>query len=441
MGWFLGNGFGIQQWNAKAGDGPWVGTNVRDWVKPDIYVDLASSLERAGFDYILIEDTSMVEDTYGGSMEATLRRGFMAPKNDPMPLVPLMTQRSKHIGIIPTVSTVQYPPFLAARLMTTLDHLTEGRVGMNVVTSVSDRVAQNFGHDLHFEHDERYRMAEEWVDVVTQLWESWDDDAVVMDLERGVYADFEKVHPIHFKGKYFSSRGPMNTIPGPQRNVPIAQAGNSEPGRELAAKTADTMLAYGTNPADMKAFREDMSKRLIKHGRRPEDLKILFLAMPIVAASDSEAQARKEASVAHMKSDAAVEYNLFNMSYVSGGRIDFKSFPMDVPVDQLDMSGGNGEHSSMAALFKNSEGKTLRTIAESKFQIGDLGLIGSPDTVAAKMDEIMQEVGGDGFLFYAPTTRQAIAEIADGLGPALKKRGVIRDGFSGSNLKENLLEF
>jgi FMN-dependent oxidoreductase (nitrilotriacetate monooxygenase family) len=441
LGWFLGNGFGIQDWNVAAGHGPWTGTNVRDWMHPDFYVDLASSLERAGFDYILIEDTSMIEDTFGSSAEVTLRRGFLAPKNDPMPLVPLITARTSHIGVIPTFSTIQYPPYLAARLATTLDHLTEGRIGMNVVTSVTDRVAQNFGYEEHLEHDERYAMATEWIDVVRGLQGTWDSDAIIADPQRGVYADHTKVRPLDHVGRFFRSRGPLNTIPGPQRTPPIASAGTSEAGRDLAARYDDTMLAAFTSVEAMKAFRADMSERLISYGRKPSDLKILFLCMPTVGASDEEAIARKEAKIAHARSDAGVEWNLWNMSYVSGGRIDFGGFDLDVPVEEIDLSKGNGEFSSLANLFENSGGRSLREIARARFQITDLGLVGSPDTVASRMEEIMDEVGGDGFLLYGASTRLGVAEIADGLAPALRRRGAIRDGYSGARLIDHLQEF
>lgn len=441
LGWFLGAGFGIQPWSAANGQGPWTGSNGEDWMTPTIYRELAQTLERARFDFILIEDTSMIEDTYGGSMETTLRRGFMAPKNDPMPLVPLMTEVTKHIGIIPTASTIQYPPFLAARLFTTLDHLTEGRVGLNVVTSVSDRVAQNFGYAEHLEHDERYRMADEWIDVVTQLWESWEPGAVLNDVERGIYADHTKVHPIDFRGKYFSSRGPMNTIPGPQRQVPIAQAGNSGPGRELAAKNAQTMLVQCHTVEEMKEFRADMHRRMAAYGRAPEELKMLFLAGPIVAPTDAEARERAEAEKAGRWSELQIEYNLWNMSYVSGGRIDFGAYDRDTPVEEIDLSRGNGEHSSMANLFKGSEGKSLREIAATSHQITDMGLIGSPETVATMMGEMMDEVGGDGFLIRLPVTRTAVATIADGLAPVLRRKGLIRDGYEHTTLRENLLSF
>lgn len=441
LGWFLGNGFGIQPWSERHGDGPWVGSNAHDWMKPDIYIDLATSMERAGFDYILIEDTAMVEDSYQGTAETSLRRGFMAPKNDPMPLVPLMTQRTKHIGIIPTASVIQYPPYLAARLFTTLDHLTEGRVGMNVVTSVTDRVAQNFGYEQHLEHDERYVMAQEWIEVVQALQASWEDGAVLADLENGVYADHTKVKPIDFRGKYFSSRGPLNTIPGPQAGPPIASAGGSPMGRELAARFDDTMMSMCKTVEDMVAYREDMHRRIIAHGRAPSDVKLQFLAMPVIAETDADAQEKAAAIAAARSSDAAIEYNLWNMSYTSGGRIDFGAIDPDTLVSDIDFSKQNGEHSSVANLFQDSEGKTLREVVSSSFQITDLGLVGSPDTVAAKMGEIMDEVGGDGFLLYLPTTRRNMAEVADGLAPALRRRGLIRDGYSGTTLKENLAEF
>jgi FMN-dependent oxidoreductase (nitrilotriacetate monooxygenase family) len=440
LGWFLGNGFGIQSWDGIL-DIPFAGSNLTDWTKPDLYVDMASSLERAGFDYILIEDTAMIEDTYNGSADATLRRGLFAPKNDPVPLVPLMTQRSKHIGIIPTCSTIQYPPYLAARLYTGLDHLTEGRVGMNIVTSVTDRVAQNFGYERHLEHDERYVMAAEWSEVVTRLWESWEPDAIVADPVRNYYADHTKVHTIDFKGKYFACRGPLNTIPGPQRRLPIAAAGNSPPGRDFAARYADTMLVISTDATEMRKFRADMHRRLREYGRRPEDFKMLFIATPFIGRSDADAQEKLQASQAARWSDAAIEYSLFYMTYVSGGRIDFAQYDLDRPVSDLMIAGGNGERVSMSNMFSNRGDMTLREIAATRFSVANLGLVGSPRTVAAKMDELMQEVGGDGFLFYLPTTRMQIAEIADGLAPELQRRGSIRKGYDHRTLKENLLAF
>ncbi len=440
LGWFLGNGFGIQSWKGAL-EPAWSGSNLTDWMKPDLYVDLASSLERAGFDYILIEDTAMVEDTLGGSAETTLKRGIFVPKNDPLPLVPLMTQRSKHIGIISTVSTIQYPPYLAARLFTTLDHLTEGRVGMNVVTSVTDRVAQNFGYERHLDHDERYVAASEWAEIVHRLQTSWEPGAVLADPLAQGYADHTKVHTIDYKGKYFSCRGPLNTIPGPQGTTLFACAGNSPPGRDFAARFADTMLVAATSIDQMKSFRADMHDRLEGYGRRPQDFKMLFIVMPVIAATDSEAIAKKKAIDEERWSETALDYSLWNMSYVSGGRIDFREYDLDKPVSDLMIAGGNGEKVSLENIFKDRADLSLREIAATRFNLNDHGLIGSPERVADRMDEIMNEVGGDGFLFYLPTTRRDIADVADGLAPVLQRRGSIRRTYDKATFRENLMAF
>ncbi|ORM34102.1 NtaA/DmoA family FMN-dependent monooxygenase [Williamsia sp. 1135] len=432
LGWFLGNGFGMQPWY-----GNWAGRAMTDWTQPGLYVDLTTSLERAGFDLLFIEDTSMVEDTFGESMETTLKYGLMAPKNDPIPLVPLLTAATEHIGVVATMSTIQYPPFLAARSMVTLDHLTQGRVGINVVTSVTHRVAQNFGYDKHFAHAERYAMAEEWMEVVSLLWDSWEPGALVHDQETPKYADHTKVHTIDFEGKYFSCRGPLNTIPGPQRRPVVAQAGNSTPGRELAAKQADTMLALAKSPAEMKALRQDMDTRLIKHGRKPQDLKILFMATPYLGDTDSEAQERFNRFNAAKKDPDNIEKRLWYLSYVSGGVVDYAKYDLDSPVPQ---EVGNGETTTAKAWLEGSKELTLRDLAEGPSNYG-MEFIGSADTMAGEMAEVMEEAGGDGFLMYPDVTRRSIMEVCDGLAPALRKRGVIRDGYAHKTFRDNLLDF
>lgn len=432
LGWFLGNGFGMQPWY-----GDWAGRSMTDWTQPGLYVDLTTSLERAGFDLLFIEDTSMVEDTYGSSMETTLKYGLMAPKNDPVPLVPLLTSASEHIGVVATMSTIQYPPFLAARSMATLDHLTRGRVGVNVVTSVTHRVAQNFGYDKHFDHSERYAMAEEWMELVSQLWESWEPDALVHDQATPQYADHTKVHTVDFEGKYFRCRGPLNTIPGPQRRPVVAQAGNSTPGRELAAKHADTMLALAKSPDQMKALRQDMDERLVAHGRKPQDLKILFMAVPYLADTQSEAQARFDRFDASKRDPNNIEKRLWYLSYVSGGVVDYSKYDLDGPVPQ---EVGNGETTTAKAWLEGSSDITLRDLAEGPSNYG-MDFVGTADSVASQMQDAMEEAGGDGFLMYPDVTRRSIAEVCDGLAPELRRRGLIRDGYAHKTFRENLMDF
>ncbi|GAA4711322.1 NtaA/DmoA family FMN-dependent monooxygenase [Phytohabitans rumicis] len=440
LGWFLGEGYAVQRWSRDSWSGsPWAGSNRWDWTKPDMYVDLAASLERGGFDYILVEDTLMLEDTYRGSLEPTLAHGHMGPKNDPVPLIPLMTQRTKHIGVAVTLSTSFYHPYHAARTMTTLDHLTGGRVGLNVVTSVSHRSAQNFGLDQHYRHAERYRMAHEWMDAANALWESWEPDAVNTDELVEVYADHTKVHVPNFEGEYYRTRGPLSTIPGPQGKPVIVQAGNSDPGRELAARYAETMLAHSTSIEWMKAFRADIHRRMEKYGRKPSECKVMFLIDPILGDSDAIARERQKDMHAAASTPEAIEDQLWGLTYSTGGEYDFSQADLDAPVADI---VGNGETSTLRAFIERSHGRTLREAVTGGYRThGALDFCGSPDTVAAMMGEVMAEVGGDGFLLSPSVTRRHIAEIADGLAPALRRRGLIRDGYNHTTFRENLLDF
>ena len=228
----------VHGWNQ-----PWTGNIGDDWMEPDLYMDLARGLERACFDCMVIEDGSFIADVFQGSPEWYLRNASTVPKSDPLPLVPLLGYVTKRLGIVATITTSFYPPYIAARLGATLDHLTHGRVGLNIVTAHNDRSAQNFGLDRHYEHDLRYEMADEWMEVVNRLWMSWEPDAIVADPETGVFADHTKIHPIDFAGRYYKSRGPLNTVPGPQRRPVICQAGGSPAGRAFAARHADIIIA------------------------------------------------------------------------------------------------------------------------------------------------------------------------------------------------------
>jgi FMN-dependent oxidoreductase (nitrilotriacetate monooxygenase family) len=434
LGWFLGNGTGMYPWY-----GTWANTYGKDWTKPDFFIDLATSLERGGFDLLFIEDTAMLEDTYGGSLDMTLKYGMMAPKNDPMPYIPLLAKATKHLGLVGTVSTIQYPPYLAARQAVTLDHLTEGRSGVNVVTSVSHRVAQNYGYDQHFSPAERYEMAQEWMDVVSALWESWDPEAIVLDYDEPRYADYTKVHPINHEGKYFKCRGPLNTIPGPQRRPVVAQAGNSTGGRELAAAHADTMLALAKTPAEMKALRDDMDQRLIAHGRKPGDLKILFMTVPVTAETNRDAQELVRREEEARKQPEAIAQRLWYLSYTSGGTIDYSKYDLDGPVPQ---EIGVGETTTSKAWLENSENMTLSELAAGPLNYG-IDFVGSFDTVAEKMGEAIEVAGpNSGYLFYQPRmSRKDVINITDGLCPALRKRGLIRSSYEYKTFRENLLAF
>jgi FMN-dependent oxidoreductase (nitrilotriacetate monooxygenase family) len=428
MGWFVTRGYSPFGW-----DQTWAGEIGANWMREDFNVDLARALERACFDYIMIEDGSFVPDSYKGSPDYFLRTAYSVPKNDPMPLVPLLGKATKQLGIVATVTTSFYPPFMAARLGATLDHLTDGRFGFNLVTAHNDRSAQNFGLDKHYEHDLRYEMADEWIDVVNKLWLSWDPDAIVNDREGKTFTDPAKVRPIHHEGRFFRSRGPLNTAPGPQVRPVICQAGGSPAGIAFAAKHADTIIARVSGVAGAKAYRETLAGHMQAAGRDRKDCKLLFSFTSVLGETDAlaaDAKQRLDRAVA-----GNIEARLAAMSYASG--LDFSKFDLDAPVPEIKT---NAARSSTALMTGPAGQKTLREIVAAPAGVG-LDFVGTPDKVAAEMIETMEEIGGDGFLVNEVPTRRKISQIADGLMPALKRRGAVRTAYTHRTFRENLLAF
>jgi FMN-dependent oxidoreductase (nitrilotriacetate monooxygenase family) len=429
LGWFMS--FRPPMWSS-----PFAGNDGANWANGDYYVDFIRSLERAKFDYMMIEDSSMVSDAYAGSSEIDLKYALYAPKHDPIPLVPYLAAATERIGIVATASTSFYPPFMLARTMTTLDHISRGRVGWNIVTSSEDRAAQNYGMDHLPPHDERYDRADEFVDVVTKLWDSWEPDALVMDRGTGHYVDHTKVHPIDHAGTYFKVRGPMNTLRSPQGRPVFCQAGGSPRGRDFAAARADTIIASAQGVEAMKAFRDDIRARMETFGRKPDDCKVLFIVMPTVAPTDAEALAVRESwkdpAIARVRAEAA----LGHLSALTEN--DFSSFDLDQPIPDVTT---NGHRSTLSDFLRmGTGGRTLGEVA-STWSIESFPFVGAPDTIAAQMDEVMQEVGGDGFLISGGGTRRQITEICDGLVPALQARGLTRTSYTHEHFRDNLLEF
>jgi len=429
LAWFMN--FTPDEWMDPfaSGGSPWDG---------QFFMDMARALERACFDYIMIEDTLMLSDAYGGTHEAYLKHALMAPKHDPSPLAAIMSVVTERLGIVATMSTSFYPPFMLARLCSTLDHIAKGRFGWNIVTSGEDGSAHNFGMDKLYEHDLRYDMADEYLDLVCQLWDSWEPDAVVLSRETGTYADFKKVHEINFEGKFYKCRGPLNTVRSPQGRPTFVQAGGSPRGREFAAKTADSIIATATGIEGMKEYRDDVRARADRQGRNPDECKVLFLVNPILGHTEGEARAKQQ----RMRDNPhALEQTLAGISSVTD--IDFSQFDLDQPLPEgLET---NGERGSLIKFAQWGSGKTLRELAADRVSIsGCVELVGTPDQVAERMGEVMEEVGGDGYLITTPKqrlSRAVINEITDGLIPALQRRGLTRDSYTHSHLRDHLREF
>ena len=430
LAWFL-QGSSVQAWGE-----PWTGHIGTSWEKPDLFLDMAKCLERACFDYILLEDSSYVGESFGGSTELYLKHGIAVPRQDPSVVAALMTQMTSRIGIVPTFGTYAYPPYLLARLMATLDQVSAGRIGWNAVTGSSDYAAMNFGMNGMPEHDLRYDMADEYMDVVRKLWGSWQPGAIIADRKTGILVDHSKVHAVNHEGRFYKTRGPLNAGPTPQGQPVIAQAGGSPRGREFASRHADTIVAHTKGIDAAKAYRDDIRSRMVAHGRNPDDCKVLFMVAPIIGETEADAQERKRIRIA--RAETQLPQRLGHLGKVMN--IDFGKMDLDQPLGELST---NGHQQTLDQLKKMAAGRTLRqAMADHNVTALSVELIGTPDSVAGQMNEFMEEVGGDGFLFSMPNvSRRLLAEIEDGLVPALQDRGLVRSAYSHAQFRDNLLEF
>ena len=432
LGWFL-QGSSVQAWGE-----PWTGAIGRDWMRPDLFTDMARALERACFDYILIEDSSYIGEAYGGSREIYLKHGLSVPRQDPSIVATLLFAATQRIGIATTLATFTHHPYLLARIMATLDQVSAGRAGWNMVTGSSDMAARNYGQDGLPEHDLRYDMADEYMACVNALWDSWEPGAILADTESGVLVDHTKVHGVDFKGHWYSARGPLNSGPCIQGRPVVAQAGGSPRGRQFAATHGETVVANPKGIAAMKAYREDIRARAAAMGRDPDTIKVLFLVNPIIGESAPHAEMRRAERIA--AADRRIAQRLAHFSKVTN--IDFAGFDLDRPIDEGLRT--NGHQQNLDTLKKlGAGGKTLRQAFTEYSGTGlSVDLCGTPDAVAGQMAEAMQEIGGDGFLFsMGDVSRRVVAEVADGLVPALQARGLVRKAYAHATFRETLLEF
>lgn len=430
LAWFL-QGSSIQAWNQ-----PWTGNISEEWMSADMFVDAARALERAGFDYLLLEDSIYIGQNWQNSREIFLKNGMSVPRQEPSVVATLLLAATKRLGIVPTLSTFAYHPYLTARIVGTLDQISNGRAGWNMVTGSSDLSGQNFGLDRLPEHDTRYDMAAEYIDIVTRLWDSWEPGAIVADHDTGVLIDHEKVHTIDVQGAYYASRGPLNSGPCPQGRPVIAQAGGSAKGRTIAARYADTIVAHPKGIDAMKAYRDEVRSQMPAFGRDPDRCKILFMAYPILAGTMAEA--RERADQRRIAAAENIDQRLAQLGWITN--IDFSGFDLDAPVGELST---NGHQSSLAGFLRKAGKNTLREAIVSYSSTGaSIDLVGTPDAVASQMAEAMEEVGGDGWLIALPdVSRRSVAEIADGLVPALQRRGLVRTGYEHEQFRDNLLAF
>jgi FMN-dependent oxidoreductase (nitrilotriacetate monooxygenase family) len=401
-----------------------------DWARPELYQHIARTCERGLFDMVFFADLNYIADTYTGSLAPALKYATQVPEHDPIPLLSWMAAATKHIGVASTFSVSHHHPYYAARLWATLDHLTEGRAGWNVVSSLNANQAANFGEGRAPTED-RYARAEEFMEVCRKLWESWDEDAVLADAERGIFTDPDKVRRIEYEGRLFRSRGPLNVTRSPQNGPAILQAGVSDKGRDFAARHADGIFAIQPNAANAAKYSASIKERMSEFGRDPEDCKILFGMQPIVAETESEARERQAEHNELVPSDGGLAllsaHSNFDLS-----QLDLDKPLNDYPHPELDRMRSRAVHDDGTQM-------TVREVARKHGESVSLPqFVGTPTQVADQMEAYIETVGGDGFMLSMISCPTSLEVFVNTVIPELQRRDLFRTAYEGNTLRDVL---
>jgi len=412
------------------------------WVRPEdqmenytdlnTWIELAKVLERGKFDALFLADVVGVYDVFRGGREAALTQAAQVPVNDPMLLVPAMAAATEHLGFAFTSSIFQYHPFTFARLISTLDHLTKGRVAWNIVTSYLESMGRSYGQSGLVEHDERYDMADDYCDVCYKLWESsWEDDAVVKDRQRGIYADPTKVRNVVHEGKYYKVDGCHLSEPSPQRTPVLYQAGSSPRGQAFAARHAECVFIAAPTPDVAGQYIQSTRKQAEQNGRDPED--ILFFAYLKVITGGTEAEAKKKYDdyFEQVSYDGAV-------ALLSGwAGYDFGKFDPDEPLEYIETNAVRTFWNSFTRADPDRKW-TVRDLAKY-IGIGGGGpvAVGSPEQIVDEFQRWTQ-AGVDGFNIAYAVTPGTFEDFVDGVVPVLQKRGMMQTEYEDGTLREKL---
>lgn len=416
------------------------GHHVAAWRSPQAsdsqslsdFVQFARIAEEAKFDAIFLADMVGVRVD---RIEASSHKAHSGVYPfEPLTLLSALAAVTSRIGLVATISTSFNEPFNVARQFASLDRLSGGRAGWNLVTSTEASAALNFNYDGLVPHAERYARAEEFADVVLGLWDSWDDDAFVRDRSSGRYFDPEKLHLLNHQGRHFKVRGPLNIPPSPQGRPVLVQAGSSGPGKELAARTAEAIFTAQQTLEDAVAFYSDVKGRLSKYGRDADELKILPGIFPVVAESESEAKEKFD----ELQSLILPQVGLDLLAGFLGAPEIVHADP-NGPIPALKETEGGKSRQALLLELARREGLTVRDlylrIAGAR---GHWQLVGTPTQIADQLEERFQNYGADGFNIMAPTLPGGLTDFVRLVVPELRRRGLFRNEYEGTTLRDHL---
>jgi FMN-dependent oxidoreductase (nitrilotriacetate monooxygenase family) len=414
--------------------GMWRHPETKSLARHDLgtWVELAKIAERGCMDSIFIADVAGLQGDYRGGWGIFPERAIHIPIGDPATLLPAMMHATENLGFVYTSSIIQYPPFTFARKASTLDHLSNGRLGWNVVTSATENAYRNVGFDQILEHDERYAWAEEYLEVVYKLWEgSWEDDAVLADVKRGIFADSSKVHKINHKGRRYSVEGPHLVEPSPQRTPVLFQAGASPAGRNFAARHAEGVFLMVDTPRDVPAVVRDVRDRVKAAGRSPED--VVFLQGLSLVVGSTEEEARRQA--AELDEYIDIEASAAMRGGALG--VDLATLDPQTPVTEV-LERAPGLRGNLQLWIESEPNGDQLTVADlGRFFAQKSRIVGTPESIADHMQE-WADAGVDGFNFIQMVTPGTFADFVDHVAPELQRRGMMQREYSPGTMREKL---
>lgn len=410
--------------------GQWVRRDTRqlDYARLDAWVELARLLERGKFDALFLADVVGTYDSYRGNRDVAVAEGLQIPVNDPSLLIPAMAYVTEDLGFAFTHSVLQEHPFNFARRVSTLDHLTDGRVAWNIVTSYLENAARNLGYGSLPPHEERYARADEYVEVLYKLLEgSWEDGAVLRDTERGIYADPERIHDIDHVGRHYDVVGPHLSEPSPQRVPVLFQAGASDFGRAFAARNAEAIFIAGRTPQGARAHVEDVRTRAETYGRDPDDI-LFYQGLSFIVGGTEEEARRKEREIDEYASSEGYA------AHMGGGLgIDLSEYDLDAPIADFEKYNVRG---LVASLIESAPDKTW-TFGDLLRYTSDLRVVGTPEQIADEL-QVWADAGVDGINVMYHTTPGSFEDFIDGVTPVLQARGLQQREYTPGTLREKL---